>query len=221
MEQPVIQCLRILSETTEIMWFFSRIEEGIVNVLPLLSMLFITIGFYMFRGLFSAAGFIAVACISFIYIEPAFGHHNAVTFCAIIGVVVAFVAFRFYKVAAVLVPCLIVADRMLRFGKFYEWPHNQTFQFLTIGVILMMISAYLFPLYSVYATTAFWGATVFLEEESFALYGYDFVLLGREYIIGAVILTIAGVLAQSHIFKKQKLFAESNYKRLMKRIKQR
>ena len=212
MEQPLYLFISWVADLGGLLWLVEPYKEEILSFLVVLALFSCLFGFYLYRGMVAFLTLMCVVATSFLWIAPTWGAHIAVTVCAVVGVPVAFIAFRLRKLGAVAL-CSAISGSLL--WLFLGSPETFTFALVILiflGALLAGLVTYFFPLWSIYFFTALWGAVVFAMERG-RLWGAGPQVNAMTFVLGLV-LTIGGFVLQFQLFRKQKVFEKIMPKKL-------
>ena len=187
-------------------------EHLILTIFAALALACCLFGFYVYRGAVSGLAFVCTALAGSLWIWPVWGQQAAVTFSAVLGVVFAFLSFRWYRPGSMAL-CAAIA------GSGAYLAATQCGASTAAALILTALACagagvltFFFPFRSVCAFTALWGAAAFCEE-GWRLWS---VLPGpgsAASVVLAVILAAAGFGCQLFLFRGQKLFPAAKPRR--------
>ena len=220
MEQPLYQFFCWVAGKSGLLWLVESYEEPILLFLAVLALFSCLFGFYFYRGMVAGLTFLCVTAASFLWIEPAWGEHIAVTVCAVIGVSASFIAFRLSKLGAVALCSAIGGSFVWQFAGSLGFSALVFVLLIFLGAFLAGLAAFLFPLWSVYLFTALWGGVVFAAEGG-RLWG---AVPGQTSLmapVAGIILAVGGFILQFQLFRKQKVLAKIMPRKLEYRLEKR
>lgn len=204
MEQALYQLIARVAAEYGLQSLLLANATYVLRALLILALFMCPFGFYCYRAVVSGVTFLAVALLGAVWVRPHTWELAAVTFSAVIGVVMAFLAFRFYRPGAMALCAAIAASFVLPL----IWQGGA----LSLGTVIILILLCLavavltamFPLWSVCAFTSSWGAVSFVAYSA-ELWPNAFNGLGAAML--GIVLGVGGCALQLVLFRKQKLFA--------------
>lgn len=203
MEQLLYQLIEWTARANGLLDMVMANQETIVTAITVLALASSLFGFYLYRGVVSVLVFLTMTLIGGCWIGPAWGEQARATFGAVLGIAVAFLAFRWYRLGTVGLCAAIAAG--------WTWnilgPQGWFFAVL-LGIAAGGI-AFCFPFWSVCGFTAAWGGVTFaaLGGELLPIPQPILTLLG-------IVLIPAGLTLQLILFRRQTLFDHIMPKRM-------
>lgn len=200
---PLYQLLEWTFSTAQLSWLIRSYESTIMTAIAILALVMCFVGFYCYRGCASALVLIGTIHAGFIWLYPLYGRGFAATFGAVVGMVLAFLAFRFYRYSAILISMAIAGG----IAWVYLTPFEDNKYYIFAIAIAAGLITLLFPLFGVCTFTSLWGAYTFIMEGA-RLSPELFNELSGEYdLLKAFgVILVAGLICQFTLFSKQKIF---------------
>lgn len=206
MDQPLYRFLEWTAGESGLMWLVQGYQKEILFFVAVLALACCLFGFYCYRGVVSGLVFLGVTLASNLWIRPQWGAQAAVTACAVLGVVVGFLAFRWYRLGGVLLCALIAGSWVWQLTGASGQPALGTWALIALAAIAAGAAAFWFPLWSICGFTAVWGAAVFAGE-GWRVWS---ALPGPEEQVWSAVLAAAlaavGLVLQLRLFHRQTLF---------------
>lgn len=218
MDQPLYQFIEWIAARAGLLWLVQNHQTQLLAGLLILAVLCWLFGFYCYRAIVAGLTLLGTIAASYAWILPVWGAQACVTASAVLGIALAFMAFRWCKLGSVALCALIAGSLVLHWVDGYAWP---TILAASAAAIAAGIGTFFFPLLGISGLTALWGAQVLAE----AGWRYFCALPEAEMAAGVVattaLLAAAGFALQLVLFRKQKLFSQTMPKGLAYRLQKR
>lgn len=206
MAQLFFGFLMYVAGTYELDGLLSPHEHTLLAIFAAAGLLFCFFGFYWYRGAVSGLTFLCTILIGSLLVRPACGEQAAVTFSAIFGVILPFLAFRWYRFGSVSLCAVLAGSWAYLLCVQAALPFVATVLLTAVVCALAGIFTFLFPFWGVCVFTAVWGAIVFAEE-GYRLWA-ALPLPGTPAALAlGVLCAVLGAACQLCLFRHQKLFA--------------
>lgn len=198
--------LMYVTGTYELDGLLSMHENTILAIFAAAGLLFCFFGFYWYRGAVSGLTFLCTILIGSLLVRPACGEQAAVTFSAIFGVILPFLAFRWYRFGSVFLCAVLAGSGAYLACVQAALPFPATILLTAVLSALAGVFTFLFPFWGVCGFTALWGAIVFAEEGYRLWAALPFPGTPAALALGALCAAL-GLACQLFLFRHQKLFA--------------
>ena len=216
MEQPLYLFLMWTARESGLLWMVQEHQDQILTGVALLALVCCLFGFYCYRAVVSGLAFLGVTLGSFLCIDPMWGTQAAVTSSAVLGVIIGFLAFRWYRLGGVVLCALIAGS--------WVWQatggSGMALVLAALAALLAGLITFFFPLWGICGFTAVWGAVAFAQE-GWRVWS---LLPSPEQplcILLAIVLAVVGLALQMLLFRRQKLFARIMPQKLEYRLQKR
>lgn len=198
--------LMYVTGTYELDGLLSMHENTILAIFAAAGLLFCFFGFYWYRGAVSGLTFLCTILIGSLLVRPACGEQAAVTFSAIFGVILPFLAFRWYRFGSVFLCAVLAGSGAYLACVQAALPFPATILLTAVLSALAGVFTFLFPFWGVCGFTALCGAAVFVEEGQHLWEALPHP--GTTVAAALCVLCAAlGLACQLYVFRHQKLFA--------------
>ena len=214
MDQPLYRFIEWIAARAHLLWLVQCAQTQLLFGLLMFAVLCCLFGFYCYRAVFAGLTLLSVIAASYVWILPVWGAQACVTASAVLGVALAFLAFRWYRLGAVML-CALIGGSLVLYLAGLSAP--SILAALAVAAAAGT-AAFFFPLLGISGLTALWGAQVLAQEgwRHFQALGGAGAMIGVP--VTTALLTAAGLALQLTLFRNQRLFSRALPKWLTARL---